>query len=67
MELLIVNLILRWVEFVIKVVIVAVILVLFCEVMPKIFARHNNIRFAKDVGRVMEGYFIYSADRVTGW
>ena len=35
--------------FLIKVLSVAIILILFCEVMPKILARHNNIRFAKDI------------------
>ena len=56
----------EWIEFVIKVIIVAVILLLFCEVMPKILARHNNIRFAKDVGGVVEAVF-YLFRRPGAW
>jgi len=55
-----------WVEFAIKVLIVAVVLLLFCEVMPKILARHNNIRFAKDVGGVVEAVF-YLFHRPGNW
>jgi magnesium and cobalt exporter, CNNM family len=55
-----------WVEFAIKVIIVAVILLLFCEVMPKILARHNNIRFAKDIGGVVEAVF-YLFHRPGNW
>ncbi len=43
-----------WILFIIKVIVVAVILLLFGEVMPKILANQNNIRFAKDVGPVVE-------------
>ena len=45
------------VEFIIKVIAVAVILLLFCEILPKIYARQNNIRFAKDFGIVAEAIF----------
>ncbi len=55
-----------WLEFVIKVIIVAIILLLFCEVMPKILARHNNIRFAKDVGGMVEAVF-YLFRRPGSW
>ncbi len=55
-----------WLEFAIKVIIVAIILLLFCEVMPKILARHNNIRFAKDVGSVVEAVF-YLFRRPGSW
>ncbi len=44
-----------WVEFVIKVIVVSFILVLFGEVMPKVLATQNNIRFAKDFGGVIQG------------
>ena len=43
-----------WVEFVIKVVSVSFILVLFGEVMPKVLATQNNIRFAKDFGGIIQ-------------
>lgn len=43
-----------WLEFGIKVVLVTSLLLLFCEVMPKVMATQNNIRFAKEVGWVLE-------------
>lgn len=43
-----------WVEIVIKVVVVSFILVLFGEVMPKILATQNNVRFAKDFGGIIQ-------------
>lgn len=50
-----------WVEFAIKVVAVTSVLVLFAEVMPKVFANQNNIRFAKDFGIVAEAvYYIFN-------
>lgn len=44
-----------WIEFVIKVVAVSFILVLFGEVMPKVLATQNNIRFAKDFATIIQG------------
>ena len=44
----------EWIQFIIKVIIVTAVLLLFGEVMPKILANQNNIRFAKDVGPVVE-------------
>jgi putative hemolysin len=44
----------EWVEFLIKVVVVTSILLLFCEVMPKVMATQNNIRFANQVSSVIE-------------
>ena len=43
-----------WVEFVIKVISVTFLLVLFGEVMPKVLATNNNIRFAKDFGGIIQ-------------
>jgi gliding motility-associated protein GldE len=43
-----------WVEFLIKVLAVTFLLVLFGEVMPKVMATQNNIRFAKDAGPLVE-------------
>lgn len=43
-----------WVEFLIKVLAVSFLLVLFGEVMPKVLATQNNIRFAKDFGAVVQ-------------
>lgn len=44
-----------WVVFLIKVLAVTFILVLFGEVMPKVMATQNNIRYAKDVGLLVQG------------
>jgi putative hemolysin len=43
-----------WVEFLIKVISVSFLLVLFGEVMPKVLATNNNIRFAKDFGGIVQ-------------
>jgi len=46
-----------WLEVIIKVVTISTTLILFCEVLPKVMAAQNNIRFANDVGLIIE--FIY--------
>ncbi len=43
-----------WVKFLIKVLSVTFLLVLFGEVMPKVMATQNNIRFAKEAGALVE-------------
>lgn len=43
-----------WVEFLIKVLAVTFLLVMFGEVMPKVMATQNNIRFAKDAGLLVK-------------
>ncbi len=57
---------LAWVEFLIKVVAVTSLLVLFGEVMPKVMATQNNIRFAKEVGPLVE-LTNYLCKRMSGW
>jgi len=54
------------IEFIFKVIVIAVILILFCEVLPKIYARQNNIRFAKDFSVVAEAVF-YLFKRPGNW
>lgn len=44
-----------WVEFLIKVFAVTFLILLFGEVMPKVMATQNNIRFARDAGALVEG------------
>lgn len=47
---------LAWVlQFLIKIVAVALLLLLFGEILPKVAATNNNIRFARDTGLVIEG------------
>lgn len=43
-----------WIPFAVKAVLITAFLVLFAEIMPKVMATQNNIRFAKDVGFVVE-------------
>jgi putative hemolysin len=54
------------VEFMIKVVAVTFLLLLFGEVMPKVLATQNNIRFAKEAGPVVEIVF-YICKRMSTW
>lgn len=42
------------IEFIIKVVVVASLLVLFCEVLPKVWAAHHNIWFASSASLIIE-------------
>jgi gliding motility-associated protein GldE len=48
------NVAFGWIEFLIKVISVTSLLVLFGEVMPKILAAQNNIRFAKEMAPIIE-------------
>jgi len=52
--------------FLIKVVAVTALLLLFGEVMPKVMATQNNVRFAKDVGPFIE-FVNYLCKRASGW
>jgi putative hemolysin len=47
----------EWIEFIVKVVAVTFTLVLFGEIMPKVMATQNNVRFAKDVAPFIEVIF----------
>ena len=53
-DLIVFNTSYQWFEFVMKVVTVTFILILFGEVMPKVMATQNNIRFAKEMGPFVE-------------
>ena len=49
------------IEFIIKVLAVTLLLLFFGEIMPKVMATQNNIRFAQDFGGVIQVvYFIFS-------
>lgn len=48
----------HWLEFGLKVVIIWTVIAVFAEMLPKTFAGQNNIRFAKDVGWLVEGLFL---------
>lgn len=49
------------VEFIIKVVAVTLLLLFFGEILPKVMATQNNVRFASDFGGIIQVvYFIFS-------
>lgn len=56
----------EWIEFLVKVIAVTFTLVLFGEIMPKVMATQNNIRFAKDVTPFIEIVF-YLFKRLSKW
>ena len=47
-----------WLQFGLKVVALSTVILLIAEILPKVFATQNNIRFAKDVGWVIEGVYL---------
>jgi putative hemolysin len=55
-----------WVEFLIKVIAVSFVLVLFGEVMPKVLATQNNVRFAKDFGGIIQA-ITYTTSGLAKW
>ncbi len=56
----------QWLEFAVKVLAVTFTLVLFGEIMPKVMATQNNIRFAKDVAPFIEIVF-YLFKGLSNW
>ncbi len=56
----------EWIELITKIVSVTFLLVLFGEIMPKVMATQNNIRFAKDVAPFIEIVF-YLFKGISGW
>ena len=49
------------IEFIVKVVAVTLLLLFFGEILPKVMATQNNIRFAQDFGGIVQlVYFIFS-------
>ena len=45
-------------DFVVKVLVIAALIILCCEVMPRMYATQNNIRFAKDFGFLIEETYL---------
>jgi putative hemolysin len=45
-------------DFVVKVLVIAALIILCCEVLPKMYATQNNIRFAKDFGFLIEATYL---------
>ena len=49
------------IEFIVKVIVVTLLLLFFGEILPKVMATQNNIRFAQDFGFIIQAvYFIFS-------
>lgn len=55
-----------WLEYLIRVIIITLVILLFCETLPKKYARQNNLRFARDFGIVVEGAY-YLFKRIGSW
>lgn len=47
-----------WLQFGVKVLLLSTVILLVAEILPKVFATQNNIRFAKDVGWIIEGIYL---------
>lgn len=47
-----------WLELLLKTLVVGAFILLFAEILPKVLATQNNIRFAKDVSRVIEMVYL---------
>lgn len=45
-------------DFFVKVLIISSVIMLVCEVLPKLYAHQNNIRFAKDFGFIVEAFYL---------
>lgn len=45
-------------DFLLKVLLIASLIILCCEVLPKLYATQNNIRFAKDFGFLVEASYL---------
>lgn len=45
-------------DFLVKLLLIASVLLLFCEALPKLYANYNSIRFAKDFGWVTEALYL---------
>lgn len=45
-------------DFFVKLLLIASVLLLFCEALPKLYANYNSIRFAKDFGWVTEALYL---------
>ncbi|CAN5764999.1 gliding motility-associated protein GldE [soil metagenome] len=48
----------HWLAFGLKLMVICAIILIFVEILPKTFASQNNIRFAKDVGWLVEGLYL---------
>jgi gliding motility-associated protein GldE len=55
-----------WLALLIKLTIITSIILLLAEVLPKSFAAQNNIRFARDVGWIVEGMYLLF-NRLSVW
>ena len=45
-------------DFFVKFLLISSVIILFCEVLPKMYANYNSIRFAKDFGWVTEALYL---------
>jgi len=55
-----------WVSFVVKVLVISTLLLMFCEIIPRVLAASNNVRFAEYTGLPVELIF-FTFKRMGGW
>jgi len=55
-----------WLALLIKIVVITALILLFCEIIPKLYANSNNIRFAQSTGIAVEAVY-YTCKRIAGW
>lgn len=55
-----------WVSFAVKVVVISTLLLMFCEIIPRVLAASNNLRFAEYTGLPVELVF-FTFKRMGGW
>ena len=55
-----------WVTFLVKIIVISSLLLLFCQVIPRVLAASNNLRFAEYTGVAVEMIF-FTFKRVGGW
>jgi gliding motility-associated protein GldE len=55
-----------WLQFFVKVLLLSTLILLVAEILPKVFASQNNVRFAKDVGWIIEGVYLLF-NRIARW
>jgi len=65
-DILVFTQLLVWVGLLLKIFLITTVLILCGELMPKVMATQNNIRFAKDVGPMVE-FIHYMFKRLSGW
>ena len=54
-------------EFIVKVLSVTILLLFFAEILPKVMATQNNIRFAQSFGGIIQVVILFFQNPVVSW